>query len=145
MQSTTQTPLMGSADGSDFEEDRKPSLDYLDPVNNSRKRSRSVEDDGARFGKAARSNMGTPSFSRVNSGFASAVDSPSEFPDGNPANSDSGVIDIIDPVDGATASTDEPMVSGKPLFPSFSMFCSLSFPSRRSTYALLRSDSRDCG
>ena len=68
--------------GSDFgeEEEQKPSVQYLDSLNEAGKRSRSQEDLGVRENKSLRSNLGTPVFSCSDSG---SFKGPSPTPDAN--------------------------------------------------------------
>lgn len=77
-QSTAHTPALDFLDSDFEEEERKPSVQYLDALNESRKRSRSREDLGSRENKALRSNLGTPIFSRSDSG---SFGGPSPTPD----------------------------------------------------------------
>jgi len=111
-QSASQTPMLDTPI-SEFEEDRKPNVALLDSMSSSRKRSRSPLDEGRDGMKAARSNAGTPMFSRSPSGVVSAGDSPTGIVDfGPPPSRSVSVDDVVIP-----DAVDDPMiyVSGIPM------------------------------
>jgi len=114
-QSASQTPMIDTPI-SDFEEDRKPNVALLDSMNSSRKRSRSPFDEGRNGLKAARSNTGTPIFSRSPSGILSAEDSPAAMDLGPPPSRSVSVDDVVIP-DIMDTLNDDPtiFVAGKPM------------------------------
>ncbi len=85
----------------------------LDSMSSSRKRSRSPFDEGRDGMKAARSNAGTPMFSRSPSGVVSAGDSPTGIVDfGPPPSRSVSVDDVVIP-----DAVDDPMIYGMSVFP----------------------------
>ncbi|KLO09836.1 hypothetical protein SCHPADRAFT_857378 [Schizopora paradoxa] len=103
-QSASQTPMLDTPID-DFE-DRKPNVALLDSLSSPRKRSRSPLDEGRNGLKAARSNAGTPMFSRSPSGVISAEDSPAAPVDMGSFSSNSFPVDDV-----VIPDVDDPMIS----------------------------------
>ena len=128
--STQHTPSGEFSVLGDFEEDRKPNIEYLDSLNEHNKRSRSAEDDGAEADSAAERKL-----ARV-VGWEQGQAANGDVPMNNLLENGSGVM--VADVDVDAPPEDDPIVNGQCSFlPSYAILCSLGHSSGWQTYAVL--------